>query len=189
MSRAIALEQGPEWIVRSRPDERARWLADLRARGPQVHQAPAWHVDVPEVFYTVGIHDRTGCPEVLLLGLPREGAIALLNSVIASVLAGRRLAPNRRLRSEDNPRALVEFVPVHEAFRTLLPALDIENPRRAVPMLQLLHSDAWGRLPGDPDYGQGREGEYPFKPITAPKQPRWDRTPWARWANPNVIHA
>src|SRR5262249_52869691 len=59
--------------------------------------------------YTIGLHDR-GLPELLVTGLPPEGAAGLLNDVAGAAVDGRDLAPGAHIAVGAGP--LLEIVEV-----------------------------------------------------------------------------
>jgi hypothetical protein len=100
--------------------------------------------------HTVGLHDRTGHPELVVVGLPASIAGALVEVVGEQVLDGLRLDDGDgltvepfRLRVEVVGRAVHDVGPWFDLGRCVLDTPDDGFP----PVLQLLWADAAGSFP------------------------------------------
>ncbi len=120
----------------------------------------------PSFAYTVGLVGF-GHPELLVFGLDRDTAAAVLNRTCAQIRAGRDLIPGEELELDGwSHRIVVEDVP--DATRILLLANRFYDrpPGSPVAAVQLTYDDRRGRFPWDPGYGlagwlQPRPGGFP----------------------------
>ena len=120
----------------------------------------------PSFAYTVGLVGL-GHPELLIFGLDRDTAAAVLNRTCALIRAGRDLIPGEELEIEDwSHRLIVEDVP-NPADILLLANRYYDRPAGSpVAAVQLTYDDRRGRFPWHPGYGlsdwlQPRPGAFP----------------------------
>lgn len=107
--------------------------------------------DEPPFAYTVGLHKSFSHPELIVVGLPPDVAIGVLNGCGERVKEGLPLPVAERiggiLEGYD-----VTFRPVRdeERYREHVGYAIWFNKGTAFPLLQLLWPDKDGRFPGDP---------------------------------------
>lgn len=128
----------------------ARVAADIDAFGWHVvkvmgdDQAPGW-------AYTIGLHERSGHPELAVFGMELEQMHHVLNHAAALVRTGRRLEPGEH-------EGVFEGLPcaVRPVEPRWLPVFfgnaGWHYKRQDVPILQVFWPDAEGRFPWDPRF-------------------------------------
>jgi Domain of unknown function (DUF4262) len=120
----------------------------------------------PTFAYTIGMFGL-GHPELLVFGLDRDTAAAVLNRTCALVRSGCDLVPGEEVEIEGwSHRLTVEDLP-NPGDVVLLANRYYDRPAgSSVPVVQLTYDDRCGRFPWDPGYGlaewlQPRPGTFP----------------------------
>ena len=120
--------------------------------------------DGPPFAYTIGLFGM-GHPELLIIGVPPDIAVGVLNVLGTRIRGGENLVPGRLLTfAEWAHRIVPEDVPnpgdiVFGANRHYR-----RPPEASVPVLQLSYDDTAGRFPWEPGYAapemQPRPGSF-----------------------------
>lgn len=94
-----------------------------------------------------------GHPEVLMLGVPPQTALGVINNLFAQVREGRDLVPGELITFDSWPhRIMVEEVPNPVEIAFTAQRHYGKSPFDPVPLLQLTYDDKSGRFPWDPGY-------------------------------------
>lgn len=108
--------------------------------------------------YTIGLTEQ-GVPELVITGLPQDGAYAVLQDVVQHCLAEERLVPGTQPRLEGIEMGL-EVVEMPHPGAHLFDAVSLYGKETRA--LQLVWQDARGRWPWD----VGFRG---FQPVFGPR--------------------
>ncbi len=107
-----------------------------------------------KAFYTVGMMERSGHPEIMIHGMNGSQAHGMLVRCVQMIERGRRFLPGIHQGVAQNFPA--KFVDVHPSnFHDWLgQALDYHRKWSESPLevVQLLWCDRNGKFPGDPEY-------------------------------------
>lgn len=106
----------------------------------------------PPFAYTIGLFGL-GHPELLILGVPPDTAMGVLNDLGARVMAGAQLVPGQLITFAHWPHRIVpEGVPNPGQIVFAANRHYQRPPRHSVPVLQLSYDDKAGRFPWEPGY-------------------------------------
>jgi hypothetical protein len=141
--------------------EQQQLLHDLREHGVHIAHVPA-HEGAPEYSYTVGLWHQYEQPEVIVFGLERAAADALLQLLTDDVDEGKRFAAGSAHDGllHGYPARFRAVPPAHAASHCPLAqwAYDGAQP----PFVQLVWPDKQGRWPWQDDV---REGFAELQPV------------------------
>jgi Domain of unknown function (DUF4262) len=120
--------------------------------------------DVPAFAYTIGLFGF-GHPELLILGVPHQIAMGVLNNLGDRVKAGAALVPGQLVTFTQWPHRIIpERVPNPHEIVFGANRFYRKSDAESVPVLQLSHDDTAGRFPWEPGYQtpelQPRPGDF-----------------------------
>jgi hypothetical protein len=150
-----------------------RWSSerdDLTASEQQVVddvERVGWHCmqvlplvdDPPDVYafsYTVGLEERMGHPELIVVGLPLEVGRGFLDTAVEEIRSGARFEAGEEYDTLSEGAVRVAFREVSlERHLDHLTYADWYYGGTGFRALQLVWPDSAGNLPGDPAYPSG----------------------------------
>lgn|SRR5690606_18113021 len=131
--------------------------------------------DWPEFTYSVGLHERFGIPEVIILGLRGELAHSLLNELAARAREGERIAAGDTLSGLLEGFDVVLLpVPEHHIEPHFGWALWYYDGR-PFPAVQLVYPTTSGIWPWDPEASEHFKANQPL--LESVPVPEWARRP------------